>query len=204
MVVKFDNLADVTSKFVGTVCYYDKQAVYVKNCDSPNGVEFKAMIQGSSGSALGRGKWIDIHDEAFRYRDYNIGYANAGGYACWWFRQPHKQYQQGLKKSQMGWFSPDNPHIGMEHPFQYSPAFIKMLENNYPSVDEVNTMLRGEKAQAVAFHRDFALQWDKIHQDHILMYRGQQIGVSLNPKLTEFRLVNEFQHVKEALKEALT
>ncbi len=202
MAAKFDNINDVNGKFVGTICYYDKKAVFIKEAGKDGDGDFVVWIQFANGT---RGRFVKLTDPAFSYRDFNIGYSNNNQYAVWWYRIPHKQYRQGLKKDQMSCFCPEIPHAGMEYPFQFNKPFALMLQNEYPNIQEASKLLRDaeEGRSIVAFHRDFALKWDRMHQDHILEYRGNQVGVNINSSLTEFRLVPEFQHVQEALKEAL-
>src|SRR5690606_29840516 len=116
-----------------------------------------------------------LSDPEFNYREFNLGYANAGVYAGWWYRRPHKQYSQGLKKHQMGWRT-SHPGYHPDEPFGFTKSFIQMLENNYPHLDVCQQQLRDHVRLAIAFHRDFALTWDEIHNDFLLEYRGKKIG----------------------------
>lgn len=200
MTAHFDNLEDVNSKFTGTIVYYDKKAVVVKQAapsEAEKG-EFMLMIAPPSG----RGRFIPLKDPALNYRDYNLGYANGDWYAPWFFRRPLKQYRQGLKRDQLQWNLSD-PNIHLDDNFGYSKTYIAMLENVYPDREQVKQLLMDQNVKTAAFHKDFALFFDSIHLDYILEHKGHRCGVSLNPNLTEFRLVDEFSYLRETLAEVI-
>lgn len=200
MAAKFDNLDDVQSKFAGTVCLYDGKAVYVKHGEQDAEINggFVLYVQ----SPGGKGKYVKLIDPLFSYKDFNIGYANMGQYASWWYRKPQKQYRQGLKQEQMGWKT-STPGAAPEDYFQFNKIFNAMLENNYPTIDQCQAILKTQHASVIAFHRDFALSWDNIHNDFILEYRANRIGTVIGNNVKNFKLLPEFQHLTEALKEAL-
>lgn len=200
MTALFDNLDDVCSKFVGTVVYYNGKPVNVKSANvSPDKKgEFQLLITSTGAKAM----FINLTDPALNYRDYNIGYANVGTNAPWWYRLPQKQYAQGLKRQQLGCkFS--NEMAGLDENFNFSGPYIKMLENVYPSIGDCAARLHSGNIIVSAFHRDFAMSWDKIHEDHILEYRGTRIGTLTGPKLTNGKLIPEFAHLKETIQEAM-
>lgn len=200
MAANFDNIEDVTGKFHGTICYYDGKPVLVKqaSCNPEKDGEFLLIISGANG----RGKTINLNDKAFSYKDYNIGYANSGSYSPWFYRKPAKQYKQGLKKDQMGWRFGTPGAMLAEH-FGMSKAFINMLENSYPSRETVKDYLMQGAIQTMAFHRDFAVSYDGIHEDFILEHQGIKVGTSIGPQLKQFKLVDTHKHLAETLAEAL-
>lgn len=199
----FDNLDDVSTKFGGSICYHGKTPVLVKGYQYHP--EDMKRFQLSIAPYNGRSKIIDLEDPELNYNNYNIGYANLGQVAPWWYRKPVKQYHQGLRKNQMGFKISDvGAAIGLEDTFGFSRQFVSMLENSYPSVESCRQVLKDKMAKVHAFHRDFAISHDAIHNDYILEYRGKSIGSSLNPQLTAFKLIGEAQHLHEALKEALS
>lgn len=200
MAAKFDNLDDVNTKFAGTICYYEGVPVYVKAAlydDEPG--KFTLQINALNQKT----KIIKLDDKAFNYKDYNIGYVNSGVQAVWWFRKPIKQYRQGLKKDQMSVIVPNlyNPELDMS--FSFGKPVVNMLENSYPSMKDITDHIRNGEAVSIAFHKDFAIAWDKLHNDFIIEYRGKAVGVGLDPEIKSFRLIAEHQHLTEALKEAL-
>lgn len=200
----FDNLEDVQAKFQQTICYYEKKSVMVKSAhyaENAEGVKDGNKFQLAITPLSGRVKIIQLEDPALNYKEFNLGYANCGQYAVWWYRKPIKQYRQGLKRDQLA-FSSSEPYIdGME--FTFSKNYTMMLENDYPNMEAVEKWLRDKKVKIMAFHKDFALTWDYIHEDFILEYRGSKIGTSINGNLKEFRLLAEFRHLAESLQEAL-
>lgn len=200
MAAKFDNLDDVNTKFMGTICYHEGVPVYVKqalNGDNPG--EFFLHVNALNQKL----KSIKLEDKAFNYKNYNIGYVNYGQQAIWWFRKPIKQYRQGLKKDQMAVIMPNGYHPDLDMSFTFSKPVVNMLENSYPSVSEIKSHIRNGEATSIAFHKDFALAWDKLHNDFIIEYRGKAVGVGLDPEVKSFRLIAEHQHLNEALQEAL-
>jgi len=193
----FDMLEEVNSKFTGTVVMYDKKAATVKTVDKTND-GFILVLGLQSSRAY---KSVSLNDPALDYKNYKIGYVNGGNYAGWWYRKPQKQWQQGLKSSQLGYvFS--TPGAGPHDNFGFSGPFIKMLENIYPSVEEVKKVLMDGEYSSRAWHRDFALSYDQIHEDCILEYHGRKIGMSISPDLAKFKILSEARHLQEALEEA--
>jgi hypothetical protein len=200
MAVQFDNLDDIQSKFANTICLHEGKPVFINHAgmDPEFGKEYALNLKDKSG----KNKYILLSDPAFSYRDFNLGYANCGVYSCWWYRRPSKQYQQGLKKHQMGW---RNSHPGY-HPdeqFGFTKAYWQMLEDVYPDLETCQKQLRDHSRMAIAFHKDFALTWDDVHDDMILECRGKKIGHSVNSKCTEYKLKPEFKHLQESLMEVL-
>lgn len=204
-VPQFDNLDDVNSKFKNTVCYYEDKAVLVKACGYQQDPETGKFIEGkfllNVATYNNRGKDIKLEDPKFRYKDYNLGYANHAHSAVWWFRKPLKQYQQGLKRDQLANICSFDPFH--EENFSFAPSYIDMLENDYPSMVLIKKQLQAHQAQVMAFHKNFAVSWDDVHEDFVLEYRGKKVGVSLNGNLDEYKLLPEFKHLAEALQEAL-
>jgi len=204
--IQFDNLEDVSSKFSQTICYYENKAVFVKQVShqiDPNNSEqipdkFRLVVCAFNM----RNKNINLEDKAFTYKKYNIGYANTNNHCLWWYRKPIKQYRQGLIRSQLGFSSSENVMMPEEN-FNFSRPYVNMLENVYPEIPVVEKVLKDKEAKTIAFHKDFALSYDYIHQDFILEYRGTKVGVSLNGNLGEYKILNEYKHLNEALQEAL-
>jgi hypothetical protein len=194
----FDNLDDVISKFTGTVCMYDDKAAIVKSAHlSPEDQSQYVLIVQTSVAA--RGKTIKLLDPAFKYTNFNLGYANNGPYASWWYRRPAKQYRQGLKADQMYCRISDR-NMESGH-FNFNGPFIRMLENTYPTLESAHAAIKDQVSTVCAFNKDFAVSWDSMHEDFIVEYRGTKIGVSQN--LKEFKLREEHRYLTEALMEVI-
>jgi hypothetical protein len=193
---KFDNLNDVNSKFINTICYHEDEPVFVKATfhgdDDPKKFILSVAKYGEES------KLVEVHDPAFRYRDYNLGYCNHGT-ATWWYRRPSRQYQQGLKPEQVRFYT----ETGYGQPksnFGFIKPYIAMLRNQYMSLEEAKKLTRDGKANVAAWNRDFALQWIAPDNMYHLEYRGSRIGalnVAGNPILKP-----EALYLKEALQEA--
>ena len=200
----FDNIDDVQSKFHQTICYYENKVVLVKganlradNFGNPLMTKFDLVIA----HYQAKNKTIGLEDPKFNYTEYNLGYANSGLYSIWWYRKPVKQYKQGLRPEQMG-FSASIEIYDKIDPFGFHKSCVDMLENNYPDLNAIEKPLRDTAVNTIAFHKDFALSFDRIHEDFILEYKGNKIGASTNKSLSEFRLLSEYKHLAEALQEA--
>lgn len=201
MAAKFDNLEDVQTKFLNSICYYDNVPYQVKTVDlsviTPG--DFTLVLY-----SIGGGKKVmvetELSNKLFRYRDYNIGYVNDGANAVWWFRKPLKQYTQGLRSNQLG-VKVAHQVYGQEINFGLSKPYLDMLTNTYPSLEVCQSNLKEGQKKVIAFHRDFALTWDAIHEDYILHYRAAPVGKTVDCR--DFSLVKEAKHLNEALKEAL-
>jgi hypothetical protein len=197
---KFDNLDDVQNKFAGTICYYDGQPVAVKSAHLYEADPTKYSV--AVCPVGGRYKYVLLDDPAFRYRDYNIGYANSGLGTGWWYRKPVKQFHQGLRFNQMGVLVSPGQFVEVAH-FQFSKSISLMLANEYPSLEKCKAFLMENPGGTIAFHKDFALSRDEIHDDYILEFRTKKIGGSLNHSLTEFKLIDNAKHLRETLQEAV-
>lgn len=204
-VLGFDNLEDVKGKFVNTICYHDGKAFHIK--DARHSVNHMGNYINGKFAVVGNhyklaNKLIELDDPLLNYKDYNIGYANCPAYAMWWYRVPFKQYQQGLKKDQMHYVASD-PYIVGDEGFHFNAPVIFMLENKYPTMEDCASTLKQGKTQMMAFHKDFALSWDKAHEDLVLEYRGKKVGASIGGSLKEFKLAADYKHLAEALMEAI-
>jgi hypothetical protein len=195
---RFDNLNDVTAKFVGTICYYKDEPVYVKAAfhddDDPKLFRLSVARLGENSEI------IDLHDPEFRYYGYNIGYSNGPGCATWWYRRPAKQYQQGLKAEQLRFFS----ETGLGQPktgFQFNKTYINMLKNSYISIEEAKKLTRDGNTHSAAWHRDFAISWSPVNSLYLLDYRASQIGTF--GAYTPIDLFPQAEYLKETLHEAL-
>lgn len=198
----FDNVDDLQTKFVSTICMYDGQAVFVKQVAEKADKRFTLFIVNHG--KYTRGKHIELTDPAFNYVDFNIGYANYQKRCVWWYRKPIRQYRQGLKSEQMGYRNPGGMYmddlVDMAN-FGISGVYVNMLENNYPHLNDCKLLLdRDDGVKSIAFHCDFAISYDDMHNDYIMEYCGTKIGTSHN--LIGFNLKPEYKHLTEALREA--
>jgi hypothetical protein len=200
----FDNLKDVQDKFTGTICMHEGHPIYIKGVNSKMNqaagqYEYILTVQQYGGKAY----FLEVNDPAFCYRDFNLGYANTPeGRAFWFFRLPKRQWQQGLKRDQLAWLFAGGYAVP-EQGFVFKRPYVDMMMNKYPSMKECETMLRNGDVTNIAFHKDFALQWDELHQDFILECKAKKVGVSLNGQLKEFRLLPDYDHLAESLQEAI-
>lgn len=193
----FDILEEVNAKFVNTVVLYGNKAAVVKAVDEvAKGFRLLLTISGTRTLTA-----VYLSDPELNYKDFKLGYVNAGSYAGWWFRKPQKQWQQGLKAGQLGWVI-SAPGMGPHDNFSFSTPFTNMLENKYPSVESVKKLLTDQEAHTRAWHRDFALSYDAIHEDCILEYHGRKIGHAINSDMSKFKILSEARHLQEALEEA--
>lgn len=194
----FDLLEDVNQKFTGSVLLYDKKVVLCKSVSTSPVKAGEFILQlapQNSRNVLD----INVSDPALDYKNFRIGYCNGGNYAAWWYRKPHKQWSQGLKANQMGFrISGGHPH---DH-FGFNKPFNNMLEGIYPDIETVKKCLIDKSSMAMAFHKDFALSYDDIHDDFVLEYHGTKIGASIGRELKQFKIMPEARHLVEALKEA--
>lgn len=202
MAAVLDILEDVNQKFTGTVVMYDKKAVVVKSVsqdpENPGQFILHTAIPQARETVL-----IHLLDPALNYQRFDIGYANGGMYSGWWYRKPNKQWSQGLKANQMGW-KVSTPGGTPHDNFSFSKPFIKMLEGVYPSIEECKKTLmnKNEGIVTTAFHKDFALSFDDLHEDFLLEYHGIRIGTSMDKELKQFKIKSEARHLIEALQEA--
>lgn len=196
----YDNLEDARNKLVGTYCMYNDKAFVLKQVllVNPATDDGKYLIVGSY-MMSGREINCQIDDPKFNCSDYNIGYVNRLTSAAWFYRQPMKQYKQGLRYDQIG-LKCSSRQFGMVD-FKASKAIGAMLENTYPTFQQAVKTLKAQEAVIVAFHRNFALTYDRVHEDFILEYKGVNIGYTSNCE--EFKLLNEHGHLYESLKEAV-
>lgn len=198
--VDFDLLEDVTQKFLSTVVLYEKKAALVKHVSVSPLKADKYVVHLAMVNARII-KIVETNDPALDYKNYQIGYCNGGSYASWWYRKPHKQWSQGLKGNQLGW-RVSSPGGNAHDSFSFSKPFNNMLEGIYPDIETVKKALIDKTSIALAFHKDFALSYDDIHDDFVLEYHGTKIGASIDRELKQFKIMPEARHLIEALQEA--
>lgn len=193
----YDTLEDAKAKLEATMVYYDGKAVYVKQMQEREGGIIWCDIRQNGGRSA---CWVELTDPKLNFTQYNIGYTNADGIAVWWGRRPQKQFKQGLRGEQVVQHA-SNPQFYHAVSFVYCSPIIQMMENHYPSLEECEKRLKDQDAAAIAFHKNFAASYDKLHRDLILEYRGRAIGVA--HKLKDFDLADDYKYLTEALKEAV-
>lgn len=197
MKVKYDNLEDAKSKLLGTYCYYKRQAVLVKTIEIGADGIYYASVYTLSGNHR---KTITLDDPDFNCSDFNIGYVNYEGAAIYFYRVPGRQYRQGIRGDQLGAKASQRHYLDHKD-FNMGRHVSDMMENIYPRPEECERKLKEEGKPIVAFHKNFAATWDRLHSDYILEYKGQLIGHTKDWK--RFELMEEHLHLTEALKEAV-
>lgn len=203
MKLNYDNLDDARVKLLGTFCMYKGKAFVVKNVHNflePDGT-YKEGKYGITGSMMQTGKGVEcmLDDPEFNCSNYNLGYMNLLSRSAWFYRVPMKQWRQGLRHDQVR--SKYSKREFSQIEFQPGRAVCSMLENSYPEFKSAADTLRTEEANIVAFHKNFAMTFDRIHKDYIIEYKGVNIGFSND--LKDLKLMDEHQHLMESLKEAV-
>lgn len=198
MKLNYDNLEDAKVKLTSTYCYHKDKAIVVKVISQPDPSNMKFMAH-CTYMSTGRPLEFYIDDKDFNCSVYNIGYINLNHAAAWFYRIPFKQWRQGLKHDQVRMRASRRLYADIS--FQSGKAVAEMMENIYPNFKTASNRLKDGDANIVAFHRDFAVTLDRIHNDFILEYKGVNIGFSKN--LKDFELMQEFTQLTEALKEVV-
>jgi hypothetical protein len=140
-----------------------------------------------------------IEDPKFNCYDYNLGYLNRGVVSAWFYRIPAKQWKQGLKNDQIAVKASCQDFYNID--FKSSQDLARMLENNYPNFETCVKSLKSMNTRILAFHKNFAMTFDDIHDDFIFEYKGDKIGYSNN--LKDFKFIKQYEHLEESLKEAI-
>lgn len=216
--LSYDNLEDVRAKLNGTLCFYAGKAILVKECyTGQQGIDnemfakeylakfpkfdpkkdFAVSLMEPGGRAK---RFVLLSDPLLNYMDFRLGYVNHAQVAVWWYRQPIRQYKQGLKHEQLGYQCSNKAYQG-HFDFSFSRPVADMMENTYPVFADAVGRVKAGDANICAFHKNFAVSWDVVHQDVILEYKGRQIGHSAGTN--SFKLMEDCQHLTEALKEAM-
>lgn len=202
MVKHYDNIEDVKSKLAGTIIYYNGIPVLVRAVyqDEMDETEFHLNI---SASLTSRNKLtVKLSDPGLNLTKFNIGYCNFSIGAVWWYRQPLRQYRQGLKGEQMKYrVSEKTPDVG--YGFESSKDIEAMLLGQYPKIPDIEKMLKDKVRPAVAFHKDLALSWDTIHKDMVIEHKGRLIGCMSSNMKGLIQLSDEYEHLTENLKEIM-
>lgn len=201
MKLGYDNLEDAKTKLVGTYCLYNGKAIVMKTIEELSSTPEKKIFQGYGSSMFsGRSVVFDLDDPLFNCSNYNIGYVNMSGFAGWFYRIPLKQWRQGLRYDQVR-MKGSKSHIEQYVTMKASKQVSQMLENTYPKYEEAAEMLKSEDSNIVAFHKNFAMSMDRIHQDFLLEYKGTIIGYT--PNLKDVKLLEECEHLMESLREVI-
>lgn len=198
MNLKFDNVEDARAKLNGTYCYFKGQAIIVKNVEKhPENGRYYMRTTNLNG---GVGPTVFTDDPDFNCYDYNLGYVNWMHSVVWYYRAPARQYRQGLRSDQVRSICANGD--GRDRAgFAASQNLANMLENVYPRAEEVKHLIESGEYQVVAFHKNFAAKWDRIHGDFIVEYKGKLIGHTKD--FHDFKLMEEYVHLTEAIREAV-
>lgn len=195
----YDNLKDAHDKLYGTICMYDGKAAMVREVNSVNLDDKPPFTVTLKVHDVRNSVVCGLDDPRFSFRNYNIGYANQGPCSVWWYRKPIKQYQQGLKSSQLSHVY-SKPEFYGHARWDYCKSISDMLEGKYPTKDEVAERLRAGDSLVIGFHRDMAASWDALHRDFIIEYRGKTVGQTSNFK--DIFILDDYKHLTEAIREA--
>ena len=195
--ILYDNFDDARVKLHGTYVMYDGRAAYVKDV-KPLGKIFVCHLVFINDPKT---KVVQLDDPLFNYMCLQLGYVNYNNNAGWWCRVPQKQYQQGLNYKQCKVFYSDKNDYDFSPQLGWTESTAAMLENRYPDIQKVMNQLAAGQRRGAAFHRNFALMWDNIHQDFLIDYKGKSIGHLTKTK--EFKLLDQYEHLTEAVKEAI-
>jgi len=198
----YDNLDDLKSKLQGTIIYYKGQACWVKDC-GVNDVDETGVPTAYYLKLTNRKKnsmSVLLNDPDLNYMHFKLGYCNYDGYAVFIHRKPVKQYKQGLKGDQIDWKCATAPiHINFD--FNFNSHICDMLEGVYPTAKYVADALKYQLSSNKAFHPNFAMSYDTVHEDYILEYKGVKVGFSQD--LKNITLKEKFSYIREALVEAI-
>ena len=207
MAKSYDNLEDVKSKLLGTIVMYDGVPCHIKQvytaADYGNDEHEYWLATSNLGGRLviTRG----LTDPLFNFTKFNIGYANYKSAAVWWYRLPYKQYRQGLKADQFRYHASEKAAALGIFSFGTGKDIDQMLKAEYPGFEEVEKTIKSQENGGLpivqAFHKNFALSHDRIHDDMILEYKGQLIGNIIDRKT--FKLLSEYSHLNEVVQETL-
>lgn len=201
----YDNIDDAVSKLSGTIIYYGKQPVVVKQVqydeDDPDPVGNKKFqvvctktLTGRSGHQIAK-----LNDPLLNYKRFNLGYANYEHGSVWWYRKPVRQYRQGLKNDQLKYLVGEGS-IDFGFGFQPSKPIEAMLTNMYPDKDEILKFIIDSPGTVRAIHKDLAVKWDKVHQDMVLEYKGRLIGCT-DKNFSNIKLMDDHKYLTETVQE---
>jgi len=197
----YDNLEDTKTKLLGTYCYYADKAFTVKTVNTavPNADNGDYVISGQL-MFNGRGVEFKIDDPKFNCTHYNLGYVNFSPSSHWYYRIPAKQYKQGLRYDQVGCKVTKSEYYGGPN-FKPSKPLALMLENNYPTLPEALKSVKDKERVVTAFHKNFAVSYDEVHNDFVIEYKGNYIGHTHD--FREIKLMREYDHLIESLREVI-
>ncbi len=199
MKLGYDNLDDARTKLAGTYCLYKGKALTVKQVDQfpDNGTKFLAW---GPNMFNGRNVQFEVEDPDFNCSDYNIGYVNMNCCSVWFYRVPAKQWRQGLRYDQCKAKYTNKEYAQMVS-LKACKQVAEMLENKYPIFNNAKDLVVSGDVAVMAFHKDFALSRDRIHQDWLIEYKGTTIGFMDGKRST--KLMDEHEHLTEALREVI-
>lgn len=200
----YDNLDDAKSKLLQTIIYHKGLAVYVKDVqgelDPVKGetyINYILKVQGLDKKGMIA---VKLDDPDLNYMNFKLGYSNHQGSAIYWFRKPVKQYKQGLRGDQVQCRT-SNPNFYGGVAFEFNHNIAAMLEGKYPSIEDVRDAVKLQAAGTVAFHPNFAVGYDDVHNDFILEYKANKIGHT--PDFKNIQIIDKFAFVRESLMEAI-
>lgn len=79
-----------------------------------------------------------------------------------------------------------------------TPGFMDMVNEKYPTYEESEKACRDGDMSCQAFSRQFAVTWDGLRKDYVLIHKTQIVGFGRNRRFT---LADDFKHLRETLEE---
>lgn len=200
----YDNLEDCRHKLVGTIIYYKGEAVFVKDVMVPDldaeGAPTGYILRLSRRNTRSL-ESVPLESPDLNYLHFKLGYANVRGFSPYFYRKPIKQYRQGLRQDQLSWRLSSRYFADDGDIFRFSNETCDMLEGKYPPLENCVEIIRRDLCTTMAFSPTFALNYESVHNDYLIEYKGVKIGYS--PDLKNFNLDDKFTFVRESLMEAL-
>lgn len=173
---KYINQSDCHRRLDDTVCFYDKIPVYVMvDKDAP------------TGSIAISNRWVPPHitkiikttDPLFTAVHPPLGFVNTPlgdlDYTLFIKRMAVRKFKQGLCKQNLTYNVLNDIAAGAGFSTR-TTGFFKMLQNSYPSFDEVmEKLLKSEVRSNIAYHKHFAVVREEPNL-YVLYYKTSKIG----------------------------
>lgn len=198
----YETVEETQTRLYETVFLYKDQPVLCQgvSCDedggeNPEGINLSLLFYPRCVETAS----VKLNDPDLNYRNYNLGYCNLNRGASFIYRVPTRSgYKQGLCRNNLG-ISKITPSIGVPEfrSIVTSIGFRDMLRGVYPTLSEAASRLEADDAPvSVAFHKNFALMFDKFRKDYLLYYKGDRVAFGTS---SAFDLPAEFRYLREII-----
>lgn len=201
----YENVEEVNHRLANTIVMYDGEPMLVTQGSQRVGGPVSVVLRRLKNRPEGKNEFVvPLDDPALNYRTFALGYINftATGEALYVTRNAARRTKQGLDDNNVVvQHSSEVGRVNLSTLRSYSDSFFDFMAGRYPTFGEARERFKKTSGnlQSVAFHRNFALHYDRRLGLDTLFFKGRKVGYCGNDN--KLVLGPDYQYLRELVHE---